>query len=75
MQHFYCLIWLPGAPLGWNGKTFAVSAILGVIFSFQVEKLYKYNDLLYNLLFLFMDVIYGSKSILRYDKTHILLNY
>ena len=53
---------------------FAISAVLGVIFSFQVEKLYKYNDILFNLLFPFMDVIYGSKSILRYDKVHILLN-
>ena len=62
-------------PLGWNGKIFAISTVLGVIFSFQVEKLDKYNNQLFNLLFHFMDVIYGSKSILRHDKIHVLLNY
>ena len=36
------------SPIGCNGKMFAVSAVLGVIFGFQVEKLDKYNNLLFN---------------------------
>ena len=70
MQHFYCLIWLPWSPLRWNGKMFAALAALGLVFGFQVENCIKYNNLLFNLLFLFMDGISRSKSISRYDKIH-----
>ena len=54
---------------------FAAIAVLGLVFGFQVEKLYKYNSLLFNLLFSFMDGISRPKSILRYGKIHILLKY
>ena len=64
MQHFYCLI-------RWNSKMFAAIAVLGLVFEFQVEKLNKYN----NLLFLFMDGISRSKSISRYGKIHVSLKY
>ena len=57
MQHFYCLIWLPWSPLRWNGKMFANLAVLGLVFGLQVENCIKYNNLLFNLLFLFMDGI------------------
>ena len=63
------------SPLSWNSKTFAAIAVLGVVFGIQVEKLYEYNSLLFNLLFPFMDGIFGSKSILRYGKIHVLLKY
>ena len=68
MQHFYCLI-------RWNSKMFAAIAVLGLVFGFQVEKLNKYNNLLFNLLFLFMDGISRSKSISRYGKIHVSLKY
>ena len=70
MQHFYCLIWLPWSPLRWNGKMFAAFTVLGLVFGFQVERLHKYNILLFNLLFLFMDGISRPKSISRYSKIH-----
>ena len=47
---------------------FAAIAVLGLVFGFQVGKLYKYNNLLFNLLFLFMDGISRPKSISRYGK-------
>ena len=49
---------------------FAAFAALGIVFGFQVENCIKYNNLLFNLLFLFMDGISRSKSISRYDKIH-----
>ena len=61
-------------PLSWNSKMFAAIAVLGVIFSFQVEKLYEYNNLLFNLFVHFMDGISRPKSISRYGKIHISLN-
>ena len=54
---------------------FAAIAVLGLVFGFQVEKLYKYNNLLLNLLFLFMDGISRPKSIYRYGKIHVSLKY
>ena len=54
---------------------FAAFAVLGLVFGFQVEKLHKYNNLLFNLLFLFMDGISRPKSISRYDKIHVSSNY
>ena len=54
---------------------FAVIEVLGVIFGLQVDKLNKHNNLLFNLLFPFMNVIYGSKLTFRYDKIHGLLKY
>ena len=49
---------------------FAAFAVLGLVFGFQVENCIKYNNLLFNLLFLFMDGISRSKSISRYGKIH-----
>ena len=45
--------------LSWNSKTFPAIALLGVIFSFKVEKLYKYNNLLFNLFVLLWMVSLG----------------
>ena len=42
---------------------FAVIAVLGVIFGFQVEKLDKYNNLLFNLLFSFARLIFGLNQL------------
>ena len=42
---------------------FATFAVLGLVFGFQVENCIKYNNLLFNLLFLFMDGISRPKSI------------
>ena len=61
---------LTWSPLRWNGKTFAAFAVLGLVFGFQVENCMKYNNLLFNLLFPFMDGIARSKSISRYGKIH-----
>ena len=38
---------------------FAAIAVLGLVFGFQVEKLHKYNNLLFNLLFLLWMVFLG----------------
>ena len=46
-------------PLSWNSKMFAAIAFLGVIFSFQVGKLYKYNNRLFNLFVLLWMVSLG----------------
>ena len=54
---------------------FAAIAFLGLVFGFQVEKLYKYNNLFFNLLFLFIDGISRPKSISRYGKIHVSLKY
>ena len=54
---------------------FAAIAVLGLVFGFQVGKLYKYNNLLFNLLFLFMDGISRPKSISIYGKIHVSLKY
>ena len=59
---------LTWSPLRWNGKMFAAFAVLGLDFGFQVENCIKYNDLLFNLLFLFLDGISRSKSNSIYDK-------
>ena len=60
-------------PLRWNSKTFAAIAVMGLVFGFQLEKLYEYNNLLFNLLFPFTNYISKPKSIIRYGKIHILL--
>ena len=57
-------------PLRYNVKIFAAIAVLEVRLVFQVKKLDKYNNLLFNLLFPFQNVFSRSKSILRYDKLH-----
>ena len=49
---------------------FAAIAVLGLVFGFHVENCMKYNNLLFNLLFPFMDDISRSKSISRYGKIH-----
>ena len=54
---------------------FAAIAVLGLVFGFQVERLYKYNNLLFNLLCPFMDGISRPKSISRYSKIHVSLKY
>ena len=54
---------------------FAAIAILGLVFGFQVEKLYKYNNLLFNLLCPFMDDISRPKLISRYGQIHVSLKY
>ena len=53
---------------------FAAFEVLGLVFGFQVENCIKYNNLLFNLLFLFMDGISRSKSISRYNKIHSFTN-
>ena len=63
------LCYLNQLKLTWS-KTFAAFAVLGLVFGFQVENCIKYNNLLFNLLFLFLDGISRSKSISRYDKIH-----
>ena len=46
---------------------FAAFVVLGLVFGFQVENCIKYNNLLFNLLFLFIDGISRPKLISRYE--------
>ena len=59
MQHFLLFDMATWGPLSWNSKMFAGIALLSVIFSFQVGKLYKYNNLLFNLFVLLWMVSLG----------------
>ena len=57
------------SPLRWNSKMFAAIAVLGLVFGFQVEKLYKNNNLLFNLFVLLWMVSLGlnqSPDIIKY---------
>ena len=75
MQHFYCLIMTTLEPSKMELQD--VCSYCSSRSSLWVPggKLHKYNNLLFNLLFVFMDGISRSKSISRYGKIHVSLKY